>query len=148
MKTWIIVSALCGAASLGFAQTACEQLKSVSVPGATFTAIETVAAGPYLPPAGAGRGAGGPAATGRGPAQSVMLPAHYHVAATLKPSPDSDIQMELWMPVEDWSGKFEMAGNGGWAGIISFPQMAAALKEHYATASGGRYTRPSSNRKR
>jgi feruloyl esterase len=43
--------------------------------------------------------------------------------------------MELWMPVEDWNGKFEMAGNGGWAGIISFPQMAAALKEGYATAS-------------
>lgn len=137
MKNWaVLVTGLCGAASLGFAQTACEQLKSVSVAGATFTAIETVAAGPYVPPAGAGRGAGGPAATGRGPAQPVVLPEHCRVAATLKPSSDSDIKMELWMPpAENWNGKFEMVGNGGWAGIISFPQMAAALKEGYATAS-------------
>ena len=28
-----------------------------------------------------------------------------------------------------------MVGNGGWAGIISFPAMAAALREGYATAS-------------
>ena len=43
--------------------------------------------------------------------------------------------MELWLPVENWNGKFEMVGNGGWAGIISFPQMAAALRDGYATAS-------------
>jgi feruloyl esterase len=126
---------LLGGSSVGFAQTGCDQLKMLSLSGATFTAVETVAAGPYVPPAGAGRGAGGPAPTGRGPAQPVMLPAHCRVAATLRPSSDSDIKMELWMPVEDWNGKFEMAGNGGWAGIISFPQMAAALKEGYATAS-------------
>ncbi|HTC32947.1 MAG TPA: tannase/feruloyl esterase family alpha/beta hydrolase, partial [Bryobacteraceae bacterium] len=43
--------------------------------------------------------------------------------------------MELWLPVDNWNGKFEMVGNGGWAGIISFPQMAAALRDGYATAS-------------
>lgn len=133
MNAWMIVSTLCGAASVGFAQTACEQFKNVSLTGATFIAVETVAAGPYLAPAGARRGAGGPAA-GRGPAQPILLPAHCRIAATLKPSSDSDIKMELWMPVEDWNGKFEMVSNGGWAGIISFPQMVA-LKEQYATAS-------------
>jgi len=136
MRTWMLAAILVGAASVGFAQPACEQLKNVSLPGATFTAVEIVAAGPYVPPSGAGRGAGGPAPTGRGPAQPIMLPVHCRVAATLKPSSDSDIKMELWMPpVESWNGKFEMVGNGGWAGIISFPQMAAALKEGYATAS-------------
>jgi hypothetical protein len=35
------------------------------------------------------------------------------VAASLKPSPDSDIRMELWLP-EDWNGKLE--GNGMEAG--------------------------------
>ncbi len=121
---------LCGLATLAFAQTPCENLKSLSVPGVEFTAVETVAAGVYQPPARAGLGAGGPAA----PATQ-MLPAHCRVAATLKPSTDSDIKMELWLPVENWNGKFEMVGNGGWAGIISFPQMAAALREGYATAS-------------
>jgi feruloyl esterase len=43
--------------------------------------------------------------------------------------------MELWMPADNWNGKFQMVGNGGWAGIISFPQMGAALRDGYATAS-------------
>ena len=42
-----------------------------------------------------------------------MLPAHCRVAATLKPSSDSDIKMELWLPLENWNGTFEMVGNGG-----------------------------------
>jgi feruloyl esterase len=90
--------------------------------------VEAVAAGPYQAPARAGAGAGA-AITPQ------ILPAHCRVAATLRPSADSEIKMELWLPVENWNGKFEMVGNGGWAGIISFPQMAAAMREGYATAS-------------
>ena len=133
---------LCSVAALAFAQTPCENLKSLSIPGVEFTAVETVAAGAYQPPAGAGRGAGGPAALNnpapagaRPAAPPQMLPAHCRVAATLRPSSDSDIKMELWLPVENWNGKFQMVGNGGWAGIISFPQMGAALRDGYATAS-------------
>jgi len=120
-------AALCGAASLAFAQTPCEQLKSLSLPNTTLTAVEAVPAGPYQPRQTPGRG--GP------PAQPIMLPAYCRVAATLKPSTDSDIKMELWLPAENWNGKFQMVGNGGWAGIISFPAMAAALREGYATSS-------------
>ena len=64
-----------------------------------------------------------------------MLPAHCRVAAVLKPSADSQIEMEVWLPSEGWNGKFQMVGNGGWAGTISFPAMATALQEGYATAS-------------
>ncbi len=135
-----LLASLSGAACLVFAQSPCENLKSLSVPNTTLTAVESVAAGPYQAPAGAGRGAGGPVVAqaggrGRGGAQPQLLPAHCRVAATLTPSSDSDIKMELWMPTESWNGKFQMVGNGGWAGIISFPQMAAALREGYATAS-------------
>jgi feruloyl esterase len=129
------LSALLGAASLALAQNPCDNLKSLSLPNTTFTAVEMVASGPYQAPAGAGRGAGGPIApAGRGGAP-LLLPAHCRVAATLKPSSDSDIKMEVWMPSDNWNGKFQMVGNGGWAGIISFPQMAAALREGYATSS-------------
>jgi feruloyl esterase len=64
-----------------------------------------------------------------------MLPARCRIAATLTPSADSDIKMELWLPAEDWYGKFEAVGGGGWAGQISFAAMVTALQEHYATAS-------------
>jgi len=125
--------ALCGAASLVFAQTPCDRLESLSLPGATFTAVENVAAGPYRPAVAPANPA--PPAGGRGAAQPLMLPAYCRVAATLKPSADSDIRMEVWMPAENWNGKFQMVGNGGWAGVISFGAMAAALREGYAAAS-------------
>jgi feruloyl esterase len=43
--------------------------------------------------------------------------------------------MEVWLPIDGWNGKFQAVGNGGWAGAISYPAMAAALAEGYATAS-------------
>ncbi len=115
-----------------FGQTPCERLKSVSLTGVTFTVVESVAAGPYEPPSTAGRAAD---KQGKGRPAPQILPAFCRIAATLKPSSDSDIKMEVWMPIENWNGKFQMVGNGGWAGIISFPAMAAALREGYATAS-------------
>jgi feruloyl esterase len=132
MRTLMFLTRL-GAAAFGVvclvvAETPCDHLKSLALPGTTFTAVEAVAAGPYQAPARAGAGAG-VAVTPQ------ILPAHCRVAATLAPSQDSDIKMELWLPLENWNGKFQMVGNGGWAGIISFPQMAAALREGYATAS-------------
>jgi feruloyl esterase len=45
------------------------------------------------------------------------------------------IEMELWLPVSGWNGKFEAVRNGGWAGSINFGGMASALREGYATAS-------------
>jgi feruloyl esterase len=53
----------------------------------------------------------------------------------LAPSTDSHIESEVWLPVENWNGKLQVVGNGGWAGSIFYPSMAAALKEGYATAA-------------
>jgi feruloyl esterase len=65
-----------------------------------------------------------------------VLPAHCRIAATLKPSADSVIDIEVWMPEgASWNGKFQAVGNGGWAGTISFAAMATAVQEGYATAS-------------
>jgi feruloyl esterase len=57
------------------------------------------------------------------------------VAATLTPSSDSDIKVEVWLPVENWNKKLQSVGNGGWAGVISYPALANALREGYAAAS-------------
>ena len=64
-----------------------------------------------------------------------MLPEHCRVELVLAPSSDSHIEMEVWLPTQNWNGKFQAVGNGGWAGVISYPAMAAALTEGYATAS-------------
>src|SRR4029450_2662854 len=57
------------------------------------------------------------------------------VTATLTPGKDSHIQMEIWLPAENWNGKFLAVGNGGWAGTISLDAIAAGLRRGYAAAS-------------
>jgi feruloyl esterase len=128
----------------------CEKLATLALPNTTITSAQLVAAGPFAPPPpqgppggpvaapnapGGGRGAQ-PGGRGQGPAQpQIVLPAHCRVAIILKPSSDSHIEMEVWLPAENWNGKFQAVGNGGWAGTISYPAMATALQEGYATAS-------------
>jgi feruloyl esterase len=116
------VSALAGAPP---ETTACAGLASLALADATVTITQTVEAGAFTPPAG-GRASAGPFAT---------LPAFCRVAATLKPTSDSDIKIEVWLPAAGWNGKFQAVGNGGWAGTISYPAMATALKRGYATSS-------------
>src|SRR5438128_1881664 len=107
------------------AATPCAGLKSLSLPNATITMAELVPAGEFKPPTQPG-----PAQPGR-----LMVPAFCRVAALLKPSSDSEIAIEIWLPAENWNQKFEAVGHGGWAGIISYPALVAALQEGYATAS-------------
>ena len=89
----------------------CESLASLSLPDTTITKAESV------------------------PIGQKSLAAHCRVAATLKPSSDSDIKIEVWMPLSGWNGKFQAVGNGGWSGAIVTGAMAEALREGYATSS-------------
>jgi feruloyl esterase len=106
----------------------CESLMSLSNPERTVTMAQTVAPGEFRPPAGR---AGAPNATN----PFEKLPSFCRVAATLKPSPRSDIKMEIWLPASGWNGKLEVVGNGAFAGTISYPAMATALAAGYAAAS-------------
>ena len=70
-----------------------------------------------------------------GPFRSRSVPDACRVAATLRPSADSDIKMEIWMPVSNWNGKYQAVGNGGFSGSISYAAMTTALARGYATSS-------------
>ncbi|MFL6446811.1 MAG: tannase/feruloyl esterase family alpha/beta hydrolase [Bryobacteraceae bacterium] len=61
-------------------------------------------------------------------------PAYCRIAATLRPSSDSDIRMEIWLPAENWNGKLEANGNGGWTGSINPTALTAGVKRGYASA--------------
>jgi len=106
----------------------CESLSSLSLPDTMITMAQPVAAGAFTPPA-AGRG-------GRGPQANPYkdLPAFCRVAATIKPTSDSDIKMEIWLPASGWNGKLEANGNGGWTGSIAPATLAAGLARGYAAA--------------
>ena len=134
-KTMILSMALAACLLMADAASAasCDSLRALALPHTTITTATAIPAGPFQAP-----GSAAPAP------QSVVLPAHCRVAAVLTPSSDSHIQMEVWMPAENWNGKFQAVGNGGWAGVLTYgggaPQaiprnMAFALAEGYATAS-------------
>ncbi len=63
------------------------------------------------------------------------LPAFCRVVATLKPTPDSDIGVEVWLPVAGWNGKYMAVGSGGWGGSIAYDALADALRRGYATSA-------------
>ena len=63
------------------------------------------------------------------------LPAYCRIELTIKPSSDSDIKSEVWMPVSGWNGKFQQVGNGAFAGSIQYGALKEALKRGYAAAS-------------
>ena len=119
----ILVGVLSGRPAV--ASASCESLASLSLKDATITAASTVAAGAFRPPAaGAGNGE-----------DFKSLASFCRVAATLRPSPDSDIKIEVWLPVSGWNGKFQAVGNGGWAGTIGYGAMGRALAHGYAASS-------------
>lgn len=48
------------------------------------------------------------------------LPALCRVGGEIRPTVDSDIRFEVWLPVEHWNGNFAGVGNGGWGGTIAY----------------------------
>src|SRR6202040_230066 len=107
---------------------ACERLARVALPGAKITLAQQVAAGAFTPSTPVTKWIANDAALYK------RLPAFCRVAIEARPSSDSDIKIEVWLPVGDWNGKFQGRGNGGFAGEIDYHAMAVAVHEGYATA--------------
>ena len=111
------------------AATSCAALsQELKLPDTTVTLAAEVPAGELKLP-GAGGGPGGP------PMNFAALPAFCRVAGTIRPTADSDIRFEVWMPLTGWNGKFVGGGNGVWAGSIAYGDMIAPLSRGYATAA-------------
>src|SRR5579862_1343664 len=118
----LVVEADAPAAAHAVDAAACGRLTSLKLSDATIISAEVVTAGKFEPPTGAKEGFGD-------------LPAFCRVSMTIKPSSDSDIRSEIWLPVAGWNGKFQEVGNGGWNGFIQYAALATALRRGYAAAS-------------
>src|SRR5215467_8614938 len=137
----MIAAALLLAASL---PTNCESIRSMSTAQTTVMSADVVPAGVFTPPPPPARAGGPPpaaAGAGRGragapPAPPQPIPEHCRVKLTLKPTSDSDIYSELWMPTDNWNGKLLVVGNGGFAGPNQgYGDMQVGLRLGYATAA-------------
>lgn len=60
------------------------------------------------------------------------LPEFCRVEATARPTSDSEIRIEAWLPVSGWNGRFAGVGNGGWGGAIYYGAMAYPLRRGFA----------------
>ncbi len=116
-----LAAAAAAASGVAAAGTACASLAALTIPGVTVRAATALAGGPFTPP---------------GSQNALTLPAFCRVEATARPTADSDVKFEVWIPTGDaWNGKFEGVGNGGYSGAISYTALAAALRRGYAAAS-------------
>jgi feruloyl esterase len=112
------------------AAATCESLQSLAIPHTTITLAQSVPAGQFTLPAGAP--APFPGATGP---NFKDLPAFCRVTATATPTSDSEIKIEVWMPISAWNGEFRGTGNGGLGGNLSFGGMVTAMRAGFATAA-------------
>ena len=69
----------------------CRSLAGLALPDTTITAAQLIPAGTYTAPDGE---------------VFTNLPAFCRVAATLTPTSDSDIKIEVWMPHSRWNGRY------------------------------------------
>ena len=96
------------AASSARAETSCAELARTAVPHAEVTSATTET-------------------LGQGQACKVEV--------TSRPTPDSDIRIEVWIPVgAAWNGRYVQLGNGGFAGQIPSGQIKAMAARGYAAA--------------
>jgi len=120
---------LAASATAQSADTAkCTSLQQLQLDQARVLSAEVVAAGAFVAP---------PRPTGA--AEQIplykQLPTFCRVKVEATPTVDSNIQIEVWLPVVDWNGRFQGQGNGGFAGEIDFDALARALSSNNAAAA-------------
>jgi len=95
-----------------------ETFNNLNLPDTEITLVQSLSAGTYPNPVG-------------------DLPVEIcRVVATLRPTADSEIKIEIWMPTSNWNGKFHGVGTGGWSGELNYGKgMIDPLKRGYGTAS-------------
>ncbi len=106
----------------------CERLIQVTLANTKITAAQFVAAGNFS----------GPRAPFSGADLSSLyqtLPAFCRVEATVQPTADSDIKIEVWLPASEWNGRLQGVGNGGFAGLIDYPHLGTGILHGYAAAA-------------
>jgi feruloyl esterase len=109
----------------------CEDLINLKLPNTVIKSAQQFGPGEFSAP---------------GRAKQADFPAFCRVAASVKPAPDSDIGVEIWLPIDQWRGVFHGNGNGGYAGSLSsgYAGMEAGLRRGYASAATDMGTAPAS----
>ena len=120
-----IVNRICRLGVLGlvpalYAQVACEKLIDLKLPKTEILSAVPAPAGAF--------------STGAANASPIDVPARCIVKAVARPTTDSEIKLEVWLPAAAWNGKYLQSGNGGWAGAVPVASLANMIQRGYAVA--------------
>jgi tannase/feruloyl esterase len=103
--------------------TPCTDLQGVALENATITSATDNTSGTFVVP-------------NTNPPQTITgLPSFCRVTATLTPTPDSSIKIEVWLPESTWNGRFLGTGGGGYQGNISYAQLASGIQAGFAATN-------------
>lgn len=99
----------------------CSDLVKLNIPDVTITSSTKVFAGKFALP---------------NSSNTLETPAFCRVVAVAKPTSDSIINFEVWIPEgQRWNHGFLGVGNGGYNGVIQYSGLAYGLERGFATAS-------------
>jgi feruloyl esterase len=103
--------------------TPCSNLQSLQLLHTTITSATDNISGSFTVP-------------GSNPPSTINgLPAFCRVTATLTPSSDSSIKVEVWLPESGWNGRFLGTGGGGFQGVITYGELAAGIQAGFASTN-------------
>ena len=125
------------------AQKSCENLKSFAFPNAKIIDASSKPGGPYRAPDAFGTPPVPPPPMPPLPYLSFSdLPPWCQVSAEIKPTPDSDINVQVWLPTERYNGDYLGTGNAGYGGNYIQSELAQGINNGFATANTDMGTSP------
>ena len=102
--------------------TTCTNLQSLQLQHTTINSATDNTSGVFVVP-------------GSPPTTIAGLPAFCRITATLTPSSDSNIKIEVWLPENGWNGRFLGTGGGGFQGVINYTELTAGLRAGFAATN-------------
>src|SRR3954471_17955407 len=121
--------ALCFSASQPSHAQSCSALRDLRLGNTTITSAQLVDSGKFVPPVMLRR------SSAEFFTAFNKLPAFSRVQAVSRPSSDSDIRIEVWLPVTGWNRRYLGVGNGSYGGSINYYRLGESLNTGYATSS-------------
>jgi feruloyl esterase len=104
-------------------------MAKLALPHAEVTSAVRFAPGAFTPPQSAQGGGGRPNEV------FAQLPAFCQVKVTSRPTSESEIKIEVWLPSNAWNGRLQAVGNGGFSSSIQYGPLAQAVLKGYAGAA-------------
>ncbi len=94
------------------AADSCEALKKITIAHVSIVQAVEIPAGSFHAPNG----------------QAYDVPAFCRVQGVSRPTPISNINFEVWLPVTNWNGRYYQVGNGGGSGFLDYTSLATYLR--------------------